>query len=935
MNKQTALTPAELCKDTPTITLLDSRGLTIAEINLLRRNINEPVEALTTQHRYSAAGFLTLSADPRLNHARLHNFTYLNSLSGAPLITNSVDAGTTWQLGDAKGRLWLSGDESAHHQVHYDVLSRPTHREERPLGTTTGHVRERWVYGEGAPEASARNLNGQCIRHYDLGGRNEMLAFNLQGDPLHEQRRLLNSYDDALWVGEHESAWQRALCDETFDTYWQQNALGEQMRLTDAAGNHHDSHYNRLGQQAATYFTPMGHSHPQLVRRYIDYSADGLPLIEQHGNGVTRHYEYHPLTRRLMQMRSERPQQQAMSTLLQDMHYEYDPVGNILTIDDKTVAVKYYKNQRVSGKSQYRYDSLYQLIEAKGRENTNNLLQNHLLPQLSSDPLAHSDYTRQYHYDSAGNLTKMQHQGEHSYTRQLTVSTHSNHSVDASLYPHISAEQVKAKLFDKHGNLCELSPGKTLRWSSEKQLTEATLLKREQYSDTEHYQYSTMGHRLVKRTHRLIMSDVKDMPSASGRVRAKSRLGNVRQSDALWSEQEVIYLPGVEIRRGYQRLGQTITKKEERHVATLDSMRYHLWLLGTPDAIKSNKLYRYQLDNHLSSAHLELNEHAEILSHEEYYPFGGTAVWSAKSQTEAKYKTIRYSGKERDTTGLYYYGYRYYAPWLCRWLNPDPAGTVDGLNLFRMVRNNPVTLSDMDGRAPGDNEKVKPKRKSVVISTPVLSGQHSKDSDNSGENSDTTARNILTISNLIESDSIIQSFINEPSEKCEAAASHVSQILRKNEITHQVRGMYMWAKANDDMPMNHFVTVASIGGDRIVIDPTIAQFSASSPSRVSTEHDWSVDFSNLNTTKAIGYRDFPSSQQAKSRFSTATSVEPFGQDDLTFINKPSWYDRGERNVAALKTLREKEVAARRAAIQRRKELLTSPKTTKSSSCSVL
>ncbi|HFT1740726.1 TPA: hypothetical protein RG830_004198 [Vibrio vulnificus] len=97
MNKQTALTPAELCKDTPTITLLDSRGLTIAEINHLRRNINEPVEVLTTQHRFSAAGFLTLSADPRLNDAGLHNFTYLNSLSGETLITDSIDAGTTWQ----------------------------------------------------------------------------------------------------------------------------------------------------------------------------------------------------------------------------------------------------------------------------------------------------------------------------------------------------------------------------------------------------------------------------------------------------------------------------------------------------------------------------------------------------------------------------------------------------------------------------------------------------------------------------------------------------------------------------------------------------------------------------------------------------------------------------------------------------------------------
>ncbi|WP_198389676.1 RHS repeat-associated core domain-containing protein, partial [Burkholderia ubonensis] len=48
----------------------------------------------------------------------------------------------------------------------------------------------------------------------------------------------------------------------------------------------------------------------------------------------------------------------------------------------------------------------------------------------------------------------------------------------------------------------------------------------------------------------------------------------------------------------------------------------------------------------------------------------------------------------------YDYGYRHYAPWLARWLNPDPAGTVDGLNLYRMVRNNPVTLCDTDGRVP-------------------------------------------------------------------------------------------------------------------------------------------------------------------------------------------------------------------------------------------
>ncbi|MFS2162045.1 RHS repeat-associated core domain-containing protein, partial [Pseudomonas sp. Pseusp122] len=53
-----------------------------------------------------------------------------------------------------------------------------------------------------------------------------------------------------------------------------------------------------------------------------------------------------------------------------------------------------------------------------------------------------------------------------------------------------------------------------------------------------------------------------------------------------------------------------------------------------------------------------------------------------------------------DATGLYYYGFRYYAPWLQRWINPDPAGEIDGLNLFSFIRNNPVLLEDLSGLAP-------------------------------------------------------------------------------------------------------------------------------------------------------------------------------------------------------------------------------------------
>ncbi|MDE9517448.1 RHS repeat-associated core domain-containing protein [Xenorhabdus bovienii] len=117
----------------------------------------------------------------------------------------------------------------------------------------------------------------------------------------------------------------------------------------------------------------------------------------------------------------------------------------------------------------------------------------------------------------------------------------------------------------------------------------------------------------------------------------------------------------------------------------------------------SNNQIRYSYDNLLGSSQLELDNEGQVISQEEYYLFGGTSIWAARNQTEANYKTIRYSGKERDETGLYYYGYRYYQPWAGRWLSADPAGTVDGLNLYRMVRNNPVTLTDNDGLAPSPN----------------------------------------------------------------------------------------------------------------------------------------------------------------------------------------------------------------------------------------
>jgi insecticidal toxin complex protein TccC len=164
----------------------------------------------------------------------------------------------------------------------------------------------------------------------------------------------------------------------------------------------------------------------------------------------------------------------------------------------------------------------------------------------------------------------------------------------------------------------------------------------------------------------------------------------------------VRYLPGLELRTdsGTGKVLQVITAQ-----AGLNSVRVLHWETDPPPGV-SNDQYRYSLVDHLNSCTLELADDARVISRETYHPFGTTAWSAGPNDTDGDYKTVRYSGKERDAAGLYYYGFRYYVPWLQRWLNPDPAGDVDGLNFYLMVINNPMTFRDANGLAKTGNYEV-------------------------------------------------------------------------------------------------------------------------------------------------------------------------------------------------------------------------------------
>ncbi|MBZ5603547.1 MAG: RHS repeat-associated core domain-containing protein, partial [Acidobacteriia bacterium] len=169
---------------------------------------------------------------------------------------------------------------------------------------------------------------------------------------------------------------------------------------------------------------------------------------------------------------------------------------------------------------------------------------------------------------------------------------------------------------------------------------------------------------------------------------------------------ERFYAGGFELYREY---GANALERQTLHVMD-DKQRIALVETKTADANAPAgslpaQTIRYQFGNHLGTASLELDENGAIISYEEYYPFGGTAYQAGRTLAEVSLKRYRYLGKERDEeTGFNYNVARYYAPWLARWISPDPAGLKEGPNPYQYSRNNPIVLSDPGGTDPTGND---------------------------------------------------------------------------------------------------------------------------------------------------------------------------------------------------------------------------------------
>ena len=153
-----------------------------------------------------------------------------------------------------------------------------------------------------------------------------------------------------------------------------------------------------------------------------------------------------------------------------------------------------------------------------------------------------------------------------------------------------------------------------------------------------------------------------------------------------------IYIGNYEIYRKTTS-GTLNVERETLHIAD-DKQR-----IAQIDSDITTTTTRYQLSDHLGSASVELDENADIISYEEYYPFGSTSYRNGRNEVDVSLKRYKYVMKELDNeTGLYYYGARYYASWLGRFIAIDPKQhSYQHLTPYNYVANSPLNNTDPDG----------------------------------------------------------------------------------------------------------------------------------------------------------------------------------------------------------------------------------------------
>lgn len=647
--------------DTPTVTHLDSLGREIAKVEA-----NGESTFYTTRKEFDIVGNVRAVIDAQDRQIVRAVF----DMTGQVLHNSTMDFGEERVLYDVGGKTLLRfEDQDIRIRTEYDALRRPTGNFHLPISGPEIQF-EKFGYGDELGQNVPDNYNarGRIYQQYDQSGV-VTTKYDFKGNVVATERQLAEQYKlDIDW----SSGTRPVLENEKFISTTSFDALNRPTELS-VDGSRTRNHYNSMSLISCVETSPPPTGDvPTTAASWLsviestEYDAMRRKTCISYGNNTRTEFTYDNHSLLLMRVWTRTL---GKNTTRQDLQYTYDPRGNITHIDDKAQS----DIDGVSASKDYTYDPINRLVESVGRKD------------MASEGAKHGlvRYAEKYSYDRTGNILSIRCCHNNSKYPSRTKQYHYNDAVllqKGKFTNRLSEIEVGGKtesfVYDAHGNVTSMAGFSVMQWDFQNQLRKSSRqVISDKQPETTYYVYSADGNRVRKVTERKADTD--------------------KQPARLY---DTLYLGGLEIFRKY--LGNGLTRSLERRTTSIGSetpiRRVETQRWGTTGAVRDTPIFRYALPDHVGSVGLELDTVGDVLSYEEYSAYGETTYQAPLSIPKA----YRFSGKEQDTeTGLYYFGARYYAASLGRWISPDPIGIGDGANVYCYVRCNPVSFVDPDGKA--------------------------------------------------------------------------------------------------------------------------------------------------------------------------------------------------------------------------------------------
>ncbi|KAK1958811.1 SpvB-domain-containing protein, partial [Colletotrichum sublineola] len=616
----------------------------------------------------------------------------------------NMDSGTQVMFYDCLGEVTLSKDSRGVSRRYVrDYLRRITETYVLEVGETKEILWSKIIFGDNLPlseepKVLRNNQKGRIVRVYDQSGVRTSDTYDPRGNCTRSTTQLAAEYKSSF-----NCSPDMGLESEVWTTTAVFDAMSRECQAVDAVGTCTRRKFNLLSglDQVLTSEKTDPDKWSSCVTK-IDYTADGLVSTLRLGNGSETVFVYDEATRQLLNKRTQRTSD---GKTLEDIKYTYDSAGRISHEEDLAQEVVYFRNQRIDASRDFAYDGFGRLLMCTGREmiNTDSTSPSHSSPMslvmarecgistTAMQPGQLTRYTELYEYDSVDNIVKVAHQTDDDKTANWTRTYE---YTDLSKSNRLASTKVQGKEeryeYNKTGCITSMSGYSKVGWDALGRLKSSSQQKLNKDPGDEE---EDTNQKMPERTW-FVYND------EGARVRKVTDRSTVDASEQPRRLKETMYLDSCDIYRKY-------TGESSDSVSSKPEVETHTSLIKeSPDAqnalVVAEKnmskgdeapwLLRWTL-----SPGLEVDDQSRIVSYEEYTPFGLPTYQLRGSGIEAPSR-YRFATYLRDhETGLHYCQARYYCPWLGRWMSPDPLDTIDGLNLYCYVANDPVNWVDPTG----------------------------------------------------------------------------------------------------------------------------------------------------------------------------------------------------------------------------------------------